>query len=108
MAQAFVPSPNVLCDQVVLLDGTLTNVMAENLVWRPQWYAWKYARQCKIEQPRHYWNLAVENIDTGVRYQSIIEAGISEGLLFDSIWRSTYSGDPVYPNNHIFEIAEGV
>ena len=108
VAEAFVPSPDSLCDTVVILDGVLTNVMAENLVWRPQWYAWKYVRQFKVIQPIHYHNLQVDNVQTGASYPSIIDAARKEGLLFDDIWRSTYTGLRTYPNNYTFIITERV
>ena len=108
VAEAFVISPDPLCDTVVLLDGVLTNVMAENIAWRPKWYAWKYVRQLKTPQPIHYRNLAVVNVVTGDRYSSIIEAGMKEGLLFSDIWRSTYSGSLTYPNHCAFIIDERV
>lgn len=108
VADAFVEPPNFLCDQLVVLDGDLTNVVFTNLAWRPRWFAWKYSRQLKVPQPAHYHNLAVENVVTGVTYRNIIEAGITEGLLFDDIWKSTYSGMQVYPHGSVFEVIERV
>lgn len=108
VAEAFVEPPNILCDAVVVLDGDFSNLNAANLVWRPQWFAWKYTRQLKSCQPLQYQNLRVENVITGVRYQCIIDAGIAEGLLFDDIWRSTYTKAPVFPSGSVFEIIERV
>jgi hypothetical protein len=106
VAVAFVEPPNALCDNVMVLDGNLSNVAASNLVWRPRWFVWKYSRQLKIEQPIHYRNLHVANIDENVEYRSIIHAGMVEGLLFNDIWRSTYMGSKVFPYEHVFEITE--
>lgn len=108
VAEAFVEPPNVLCDQVVLLDGDLSNVAASNLVWRPRWFAWKYVRQLKTPQPLHYRNLHVANVTANVEYISIIQAGMTEGLLFADIWRSTYTGSKVFPYGSVFEITERV
>lgn len=108
VAQAFVKAPNPLCDQVVLLDGDLRNVRADNLVWRPRWFAWKYSQQLKGFPPPHYFNLPVANLDTGVIYTNIVTASTAEGLLYDDVWRSTYSGSEVYPNKNRFEIVERV
>lgn len=106
VAEAFVEPPNDFCDHVVVLDGDFSNLSAENLAWRPNWFAWKYTRQLKIIQPVHYQNLVVKNVRTGDRYSSIITAGMVEGLLFDDIWRSTYTGDAIFPNGGIFEIVQ--
>lgn len=108
VAEAFVESPNWMCDQIIVLDGNFSNVAATNLAWRPRWYVWKYTRQLKIKQPLHYRNLSVRNITNDFYYNSIIEAGIKEGLLFDDIWRSTYTGLKLFPNGSVFEIVERV
>lgn len=106
VAEAFIARPNILCDHVTALDGNPKNVAAENLVWRPAWFAWKYVRQIKEPIPDHYKNLMVENTTTEIIYDSIVEAGMTEGLLFDDIWRSTYTGNHVHPNGSRFEILE--
>lgn len=108
VGQSFVTAPNFMCDYLMILDGDLSNVVAHNLAWRPRWFAWKYTRQLKIEQPRHFHNLSVANLDTDVVYSSIIEAGIAEGLLFSDIWESTYTEKRVFPYKHRYEIVERV
>ncbi len=97
VAQCFCEKPFPACDFVMVLDGDYSNVAASNLVWRPRWFAWKYSRQLKLQQPLHYCNLPVANMTTGVVYESIIHAGTTEGLLFEDIWESTYMGTMVYP-----------
>lgn len=104
VAEAFVDRPNILCDQVMILDGDFSNVVAENLAWRPRWFVWKYTRQLKERQPIYYQNLPVCNVRTGTVYNSVVEAGITEGLLFRDIWVSTHTGNFVFPNASIFEV----
>lgn len=104
VAESFVESPDLLCDHVAILDGDFSNVAAYNLVWRPQWFVWRYTRQLKIHQPIYYKNLRILNLVTGVEYGCVIEAGMSEGLLFGDIWRSTYTGLELYPTRSIFEV----
>lgn len=104
VAEAFVEKPNFMCDQLVVLDGDFSYVSAENLAWRPRWFAWKYTRQLKVPQPRHYENLPVLNVVTNAKYSSIIEAGTTEGLLFETIWESTYTGKSVYPTGSRFVV----
>jgi hypothetical protein len=106
VAEAFVKPPTPLCTQVVMLDGNLDNLVAENLIWRPVWFAWKYTRQLKVPQPSRYENLMVKEIYSGNLYHSIIDAGMTEGLLFDDIWRSTYSGARIYPHGMTFEVVK--
>jgi hypothetical protein len=104
VAEAFVMRPTPLCTQVVMLDGNLDNIAAENLIWRPPSFAWLYVHQLKTLQPVHYKNLKIRNVDTGVVYNSVIEAGMTEGLLFDDIWRSTYSGARIFPFGMEYEV----
>lgn len=108
VAQAFVEPPTLLCDAIILLDGNLSNTAAYNIAWRPSWFAWKYSHQLKTPQPIHFHNLAVYNLTRNVEYRSIIEAGMAEGLLFQHIWESTYTGKRVFPYGQLFEVSERV
>ena len=108
VAEAFIEPPNWMCDEVIILDGDFSNVEARNLAWRPKSFAWKYTHQMRTDQPRHYWNLVIHNITTDYYYNSIIEAGMTEGLLFDYIWQATYSGEKLFPYGHRFEVVERV
>lgn len=115
VAQAFVDPPEPRCREVILLDGDLTNVAAYNLRWRTLRQAYLYARQMRT-QPKVPWiNLPIRNQVTGAVYKNVVECGITEGLLFDEIWKSTYKGvhdremdnykgTPVYPYGHTYEI----
>lgn len=104
VAEAFVRPPSVICTQVVVLDGDLTNLVAENLVWRPTGYSWHYRRQLVTPQPLHFHNLHVINVKTGDTYSSVIEAGMHEGLLFTEIWKSTWAATELFPFNAVFEV----
>ncbi len=110
VADAFVPIPYAAelsrmdFDQVILLDGNFSNLVSTNLVWRPKWFAWRYTRQLKEQQPHYMHNLYIRDVQTGVEYKSIIEVGMAEGLLFQDVWRSTYSADPIFPIHHVFEV----
>lgn len=104
VAEAFVEPPNELCDHVTILDGNLANVRASNLVWRPRWFSWKYSRQLKFAQPNHYHNLEVEDHTQGLIHHSVITAGMSLGLLFDDVWRSTYTGHACFPTGSVFSV----
>ncbi len=110
VAEAFVPLPpaaeisSMDFNQVILLDGNFSNVAATNLAWRPNWFAWKYTRQFKQPIPNYYLNLPVEDIQSGIQYESIFIAGTTEGLLFRDIWRSVHMHTPIFPLHHIFVV----
>lgn len=104
VADAFVRPPHIFCDAVILLDGDFANVSADNLMWRPQGFSYKYIRQLKMDQPPYYLNLPVLNTETGDEYTCVVHAGMTEGLLFDDIWRSTYTGARLFPNGSAFRV----
>lgn len=108
VANAFVYVPDRWCDQVVVLNGDFFNIAAWNLAWRPNGFAWEYTHQLKQQQPMQFHNLKVRNITDGIEYRSIVEAGINEGRLFKDIWRSTYTGDRIYPYGCEFRITTRV
>lgn len=108
VAEAFVPAPNHRCDYLIVLDGDIERVVASNLAWRPRSFAWEYTHQLKVDPPHHFRNLPVYDRVHNYRYNSIIEAGIEEGLLFKDIWRSTYTGNEVFPTGALFEVTERV
>lgn len=108
VAQAFIDPPTSMASYLIVLDGNFQNVDASNLAWRPRGFAWEYTHQLKYPQPNHYYNLPVRNVVTGFEYDSITEAGVTEGLLFNDIWRSTYTGNELYPHGSIFEIIKRV
>lgn len=108
VADAFVRPPSFMCDTVIVLDGDLSNVRADNLAWRPRWFAWKYSHQLKVDQPLFYRNLQVRNMVNGIDYECVVHAGMCEGLLFEDIWRSTHSGAFLFPTGSTFEVTERV
>lgn len=108
VAEAFIEPPDKLSDCVVVKNGDLSDVAAYNLCWRPRHFAWRYRRQFDRQAPLHYRNLSVLNVDLHIEYDCIIDAGISEGVLFIDIWESTYLGRRPYPFHHKYEITERV
>lgn len=111
VAQAFVEAPNHMCTEVIHLDGDLSNVAAWNLAWRAPRTAALYARQMN-SQPRVPWrNLMVRNMNTGVVYENIVQAGIAEGVVWQEVWESTYTKPTSYqkevpPYGHRYEIVQ--
>lgn len=108
VAETFVEKPNILCDSVIFLNGDHHDCRADNLAWRPRWFAWQYTKQLQNETPHYYRNLKVINVLDEIEYANILEAATTEGLLFEHIWHSTYTGNPVYPNGSVWAVAERV
>lgn len=106
VAEAFVPRPDEFCDQVVVLDNNVWNMAAMNLAWRPEGFAWRYAHQFKGQLPLEFISVPVLNIFEGRIYRSVKEAGMTEGLLFEDIWVSSYTGKECYPTGSVFEIIQ--
>lgn len=95
-----------ICDHVVYLDGDIMNVAAYNLAWRPYRFAWVYARQMRTPPPPHYTRLRIRNNETGAEYNSIYDAGMTEGVLFEDVWKSLHESVRVFPLGHTYSIIE--
>lgn len=105
VAQAFVPGENDISNTVVLLDGDPENVHVDNLVWRPRWFAHQYARQFN-EIGEWYTNRMVLDNETGEHYADIVEAAITNGILFSDILHSIVDpGVTCYPTKQTFRYA---
>lgn len=91
VANAFLPrddrwaqDPEV-ADTPICLDYDPHNCRVENLRWRPRWFAVKYSRQADmIDWPA--FQVPVVNVTTGESYNSIVEACLTEGLLFRDVY----------------------
>lgn len=102
VAQAFVPLPahRYNTPTPIHLDGDATNCQADNLTWRPRWFANKHARQftMNLENPNR-----VRNIDTGVEYDSVWSIVFEQGVLFNDVVKSIINKTYVYPLFQRFE-----
>lgn len=91
-------------DTPIHLDGDKANCSAENLAWRPRWFAVKYHRQFNpIERETRYgFRCPVEIIDTGEVFPTSWEAAVKYGLLDHEIWLATQNRTYVFPTNQRF------
>jgi hypothetical protein len=102
VARAFVEGESDEFNTPVLLDGDKYNLYYENIVWRPRWFAWKYARQFSHPQAWHHQGPIYEITD-GVLYDSFMEAAIRNGILCEDIRTSIYHGElQVFPTGQMF------
>lgn len=98
VAEAFVPGRSDICNTPIQLDGDRDNLRADNIVWRPRWFAWKFRRQFETVQD-HDWVWAgpiyvKENDDA---YENAYHAAISLGVLWNDIWIGMHEVRPVWP-----------
>lgn len=104
VGNAFVDGRTDLFDTIIHLDGDVTNNEITNLVWRPRWFAWKYRRQ--LEQIDFYHRInpgPIKDVKTGLVYKGgIVDAGLTNGLLFSEIRLSLMDQTPVFPTWQIF------
>jgi hypothetical protein len=107
VAKAFVDGEDDIFDTPINKDGNKSNNRADNIVWRPRWFAVKYSRQFLTE----YANAEVGpvyEVDTEERWNTIYEVGTAFGLLFRDIFRSSYAETPVFPTGQIFRIPNAI
>lgn len=102
VAEHFVPGRTDIFDTAIHMDGNPYNDDASNLVWRPRWFALKYARQFKDA----YANAGrgpIRNIERDVLYENVYDASVANGLLFRDVFSSCLDGEPVFPDWETFE-----
>src|ERR1700744_3853045 len=81
IAEAFLPEPND-GDVIFYKDGNSHNVCAENLQWRPRWFAQEWARQQKAEKPLRNRKIRVRPRDSNsdedwVTYNNSLECALA-------------------------------
>ena len=105
VAEAFVLPDNRFCDSVLHRDGDKMNCFRENLVWRPRWFCWKYARQFVGPVPHGWTDYAVRNRTTGQVFTNIMEASYVDATLCEEVYRSVIEGRNAFPN-YAYEFME--
>jgi hypothetical protein len=97
VARAFVDGENELFNTPILLDGDKENVRADNIEWRPRWFALEYARQ--FTDIRGWFREGpVLDIINNIQYESIFHAAIANGSLCKDIRAAIPSGTHVFPH----------
>lgn len=104
VARAFVPKPAPEFNCPIHLDGDRTNCAADNLAWRPRWFAIAYHKQFKLDSFR-FDNTELIETTEGKTYSSVREACMLNGIYYADVVRSFVQGTVVYPTRQIFRIA---
>lgn len=97
-------------DTAINLDGDKSNNHASNLVWRPRWFAISYSRQFLPDSVWAEWLDAgpIDNLTTEVRYKTVRECAIAEGLLAEELIVAAYNKAPCFPHYHHYWIRNSV
>lgn len=105
VAEAFVEGKTTLFNTPIHLDGDKRNCRADNLMWRPRWYAVQYHRQF-YEPAFHDSVLPIVEITTGLEFESVKDACMTLGLYHTDIYRSYVHGEQVRLTRHEFQLID--
>lgn len=97
VASAFVPNTSDRYDTLIHLDGDRKNCRADNLCWRPRWFAIKYAMQFRTM--RDYQMPPIRDIETGEIYTDVWEIIVRDGLLWNDIKQSISEHTYAWPSH---------
>jgi hypothetical protein len=104
VAEAFVDGQSDLFNTPIHLDGDRNNCRADNLMWRPRWFAVQYHRQFDSEE-FHRMDVHIWEVNTGDEYYSVKEACMKLGLYYNHVYRSYVNEMPVPLTGHEFRVA---
>jgi hypothetical protein len=104
VASAFVQRPsNESFDTPINLDGDRMNNNYTNLMWRPLWFARKYAKQ--FHDGHVIFDRPIEDVETGEIYRDSMHASTYNGILDVEIYLSMLNNTYVWPTGQIFREA---
>jgi hypothetical protein len=102
VAEAFVGGKDKNRNTPIHLDCDQSNCRADNLAWRPRWFASHYMRQFNKLYSYHTLN-EIQDVYTGDIYANIQEAAMVNGLLVKDVLDSCMYQDKVcYPTHQKF------
>jgi hypothetical protein len=105
VALAFLDNPSDIFDTPIQIDGDPANCRADNLMWRPRWYAVLYKKQ--FEKEGRYENpidSPVHAVNEGERFSNSLEAACRYGLLEREVVLSILNKTPAWPTYQFFEM----
>lgn len=107
VAEAFLPSPDLSAfDTPINLNGDRQDCRAENLMWRPNWFARRYHQQFHYGREDFY--NPVYLAETNTHFPSVWDAAIKYGLLVRDIMHRSYNHEPVWPGNLRFQLVSRI
>jgi len=105
VAEAFVEGQTDLFNTPIHLDGDKMNCRADNLMWRPRWFAVQYHKQFFESAFRHA-EVPLIELDSHQTYPNVMQACMANGLLHGDVYRSFTQGYPVPFTLQEFRILE--
>lgn len=105
VAKAFVDNRFEAYETPINLDGDRLNNRADNLVWRPRWFAIRYNQQFRIPYLHHI-DRPIQDLKTGEISDSSIECAKRYGLLESDLVMSILNRTYVWPTYQIFGVVE--
>jgi hypothetical protein len=100
VADHFVQGKSEPFNTPINLDGDRFNNMADNLMWRPRWFAVKFFEQ--FEQPEALFRASIQDENSKYVYMDSRHAATTHGLLEVDILHSVVSGEHVFPTWQTF------
>jgi hypothetical protein len=103
VAEAFCDGQTEFFNTPIHLDGDRLNCRADNLMWRPRWFAVQYHRQFDIDA-FYKMDVNIEELTTGREYSSVKEACMDLGLYYNDVYRSYLREQPINLTQHEFRL----
>jgi hypothetical protein len=106
VANAFVPKPDAeTFDTPIHMDGDQYNCRADNLVWRPRWFAIKYHKQFRMEEFHAARGSFIE-LDSEEVYDSIKDICVRNGVFWQDVIKCVTEETFVFPTWQKFRLFE--
>lgn len=104
VSETFLPKPsNPSFTTPIHFDGDLANCKADNLDWRPRWFAIKHTRQFRIELPDY--SDPVREVKTREIFENPWSAVFRFGLLYMDLLLAIFNKTYVFPTMQTYEWA---
>lgn len=88
VGHAFLPDPPQEHNTIIHLDGNRQNCRADNLMWRPRWFAIKFHKQFLWDAFWNNYNHPLYEVESGRTYQNATEVCMTEGLYISDVVKS--------------------
>lgn len=99
------PPDNSAFDTPINLDGDRYNNRADNLMWRPRWFALKYHKQFE-EGARTGYKVPIQVLSTGDIFPDSMAAAMRFGILAEDTVKSAIHNQFVFPTFQKFKVLE--
>ena len=105
ICETFVPKPEQIVPFTtpIHLNGNPIDCQANNLLWRPRWFALKHVRQFKLDLPEYP---PVRDTQTGEVFTGVWPFVLTYGLLYMDVVMSIINLTRVFPIMHNVEWAK--